>query len=292
MRARAPRLARAFRAAAALLALAALAGGCAGGRPRIERDFLDTIKHAERVTVSRCEFPDPTETEGEAVAKSPDDPFPDLVRVASATPDARWTARAAGKLIGSLEYAPDPYAPCRSCPLEAVFELRFERAGRVARAFVFPARHEVRLYSATFPQVWRPRPDRVPHLLALVREALAADPLTISMDAKGHLDADGFRRAHPSMNFFEVLPELLVAPDSIAPHYPESARAAGIEGMVLLSVHVTAEGAVDSARVVRSIPELDAAAIESAYRMRFRPARSFGEPAATWIAVPVSFKLR
>src|SRR5690349_251192 len=51
----------------------------------------------------------------------------------------------------------------------------------------------------------------------------------------------------------------------VAPVYPEIAQAAGAEGVVILELLVDPTGAVSSARVIRSVPLLDEAALQAVY---------------------------
>ena len=63
--------------------------------------------------------------------------------------------------------------------------------------------------------------------------------------------------------------------------YTEEARAAGIEGRLVLKVTVDASGAVTDVVVVTSVdPALDAAAIATVKTWRFRPAQACGKPVA------------
>jgi len=63
--------------------------------------------------------------------------------------------------------------------------------------------------------------------------------------------------------------------------YTDEARAAGIEGRLVLKVTVDASGAVSDVVVVNSVdPALDAAAIATVKTWRFRPALACGKPVA------------
>ncbi len=64
--------------------------------------------------------------------------------------------------------------------------------------------------------------------------------------------------------------QFLSGPDLV---YPATAKAAGIEGYVVVRYDVTAAGAVANPRVVESVPAgtFDAAALASLSRWRFRP---------------------
>lgn len=63
--------------------------------------------------------------------------------------------------------------------------------------------------------------------------------------------------------------------------YTEEARAAGIEGRLVLKVTVDADGNVTDVKVVNSVdPALDAAAIQTVKTWRFKPAMACGKPVA------------
>ncbi|PYQ42414.1 MAG: energy transducer TonB, partial [Acidobacteria bacterium] len=50
-------------------------------------------------------------------------------------------------------------------------------------------------------------------------------------------------------------------------------------------------GRVAKARVVKSIPELDAAAIQCVMEWEFRPAQKGGQPVATIASAPITFTI-
>jgi TonB family protein len=91
-----------------------------------------------------------------------------------------------------------------------------------------------------------------------------------------------------SLEVVEVMPRLLSLP---APGYPEIARLAEVEGMVLLQVLVGKDGRVAQVRVVQSVPMLDDAAIAAARQAVFAPALQQGRPVAVWVEVPIQFRL-
>ena len=69
----------------------------------------------------------------------------------------------------------------------------------------------------------------------------------------------------------------------VAPTYPEAARRANVSGVVILQLTIGTNGAVTDVRVLRSIPLLDAAAIEAAKQWQYEPA-----PGTTPVTVTVS----
>lgn len=80
----------------------------------------------------------------------------------------------------------------------------------------------------------------------------------------------------------------------VTPHYPESARRAGIQGVTLLRFEIRTDGTVGKIMVERSAGhrDLDLTAAEAVKRWRFDPARRGNQPIAVWVTLPVRFELR
>ena len=74
--------------------------------------------------------------------------------------------------------------------------------------------------------------------------------------------------------------------------YPEAARKMGIEGQVVLLIHIGKDGKVNETKTVKSIPELDDAAIATVKKVKFKPAEYEGKPVSVWVRFPVNFKLQ
>jgi TonB family protein len=68
---------------------------------------------------------------------------------------------------------------------------------------------------------------------------------------------------------------------NVAPVYPQEAQDAGIQGIVILDAIIAEDGSVKEVEVVRSIPELDGAAIDAVKQWRFEPTLMNG------VAVPI-----
>ena len=78
----------------------------------------------------------------------------------------------------------------------------------------------------------------------------------------------------------------------VEPKYTEKAREAKIEGTVVLSVVVTAQGVADNITVKKSLaPGLDDNAIAAVSNWRFEPATKAGQPVAVQATIEVNFKL-
>ena len=88
----------------------------------------------------------------------------------------------------------------------------------------------------------------------------------------------------------EVLPRALRNPP---PVYPQRARELGQEGTVVLEVEVLPTGRCGRLRVLSSSGAslLDDAAYRAVARWQFKPARRAGRPVASWVEIPVTFRL-
>jgi periplasmic protein TonB len=170
----------------------------------------------------------------------------------------------------------------RSSPSEPIV-LRLPRLGRP------PAQRPVAPPAAARP------PRRPPRPVAIVQPLDAGPPepgpsgppvhaggSALSVDSDGVLDLRQVARA----------PVVLA---QVKPDYPREARWKRLEGLVVVRVVIGTDGLVDRSRtrVVRSIPELDAAAIAALEQWRFAPAIGHsGQPVRVVIEVPVRFSLR
>jgi len=88
--------------------------------------------------------------------------------------------------------------------------------------------------------------------------------------------------------YAEELPEVIT---KVNPVYPEMAREANVDGIVMIQALVGKDGKVHDVRVVKSIPLLDKAADEAVRQWIFKPALANNKPVAVWVGVPVRFSL-
>ena len=77
----------------------------------------------------------------------------------------------------------------------------------------------------------------------------------------------------------------------VRPVYPPEAKGARVQGVVILEVVIDTEGNVRSARVLRSIPILDAAAITAVEQWKFEPTLLNGAAVPVIMTVTVNFTL-
>jgi TonB family protein len=79
---------------------------------------------------------------------------------------------------------------------------------------------------------------------------------------------------------------------SVHPHYPPEAQALGMRGIVILELLVGPEGKVVSARVTRSVPPFDDAALSAAREWEYEVTKVEGKPVSVILTVPIEFKIR
>ena len=75
----------------------------------------------------------------------------------------------------------------------------------------------------------------------------------------------------------------------VPPVRPEQAERANVRGIVIVEVTIDADRTVKDARVLRSIPMLDAAALEAVRQWRYEPTTVYGNAVPVIMTVTVSF---
>jgi periplasmic protein TonB len=78
----------------------------------------------------------------------------------------------------------------------------------------------------------------------------------------------------------------------VAPMYPTIARTAHVQGVVILEAVLDAQGRVESARVLRSVPLLDEAALDAVRQWRYTPTLLNGQAVPVVMTVTVNFTLQ
>ncbi len=88
----------------------------------------------------------------------------------------------------------------------------------------------------------------------------------------------------------EVKAPVLV--NRVEPGYPEAARKARMEGVVILEAIITASGSVEDVKVLKSVnPLLDASAVRAVQQWRYKPATLNGRAVRVYLTVTVTFNL-
>jgi TonB family protein len=77
----------------------------------------------------------------------------------------------------------------------------------------------------------------------------------------------------------------------VNPEYPEIAKSAKVQGVVIMEIVVDEQGRVAEARVLRSIPLLDQAALDAVRQWEFTPTMLNGSPVPIVMTVTVQFML-
>ena len=77
----------------------------------------------------------------------------------------------------------------------------------------------------------------------------------------------------------------------VNPIYPEDARKAGVSGLVILEARIDTIGRVEDAKILRSVPPLDQAAIDAVRQWVYEPLKVDGVDKPALFTVTVSFKL-
>ncbi len=87
-----------------------------------------------------------------------------------------------------------------------------------------------------------------------------------------------------------LAPKRVYSPD---PHYPEEARHARVQGVVILQTVIDKAGQVTDVKVLKGLPSgLTEAAVEAVSKWRFEPATLEGKPVAVFYLVTVSFSVQ
>ncbi len=99
--------------------------------------------------------------------------------------------------------------------------------------------------------------------------------------------------AHAPLQMTEGISPPEPAPENAQPEFPEEARAAGKEGVVVLKFVVTVAGTVEQIQVLKGEPPFVDAAVAAVRTWRFRrPAMLDGSPVPVFRIVPVRFRVR
>jgi protein TonB len=88
--------------------------------------------------------------------------------------------------------------------------------------------------------------------------------------------------------------DLPIAPHKVVdarPIYPEIARAARVEGTVVMEAVLDPSGRVTQLRIIKSVPLLDQAAAEAVRQWRYSPSTYGGHPVSVLMTITIRFTL-
>ena len=78
----------------------------------------------------------------------------------------------------------------------------------------------------------------------------------------------------------------------VKPEYPQDAKDAKVQGVVILGIVIGEDGAVIDTEIAQSILELDQAAIDAVSQWKFEPTLLNGEPVEVEMTVTINFTLQ
>jgi TonB family protein len=177
--------------------------------------------------------------------------------------DSVFLAAAENALKGWL------YEPPVDAPIAIDVEFAFAGNGRVRQVWLEPAQNLERGQPVVPPGQF------------------AADPGQPALARIGSADAN-----HPDARaaVAAVPPPRRIK--DVKPVYPPDAREKGIAGIVVADIAVDENGRVSDARIVRSIPLLDEAALDAVRGWVFEPTLLNGQPVSLVLTVTVNFTLQ
>ena len=77
----------------------------------------------------------------------------------------------------------------------------------------------------------------------------------------------------------------------VKPAYPEDAKNAGIQGIVILETIIGTDGSIQEAKILRGVAQLDKAALDAVMQWKYTPTLLNGEPVEVIMTVTVTFTL-
>lgn len=134
--------------------------------------------------------------------------------------------------------------------------------------------------------------------LAVEAKAAADKATTDATSARERAEAEEARRAKAAAARREKLAKAIrvggqVRPPirikEVAPVYPAIAQSARVQGDVVIEATIDEEGNVADARIVKSVPLLDQAALDAVRQWQYRPSLLNGVPTAVVTTVTVKF---
>ncbi len=133
-------------------------------------------------------------------------------------------------------------------------------------------------------------------LLMTVTVNFALDTGKTSGVAETPATADGLRPIPPGWPLNALRVGGNIKPPAkildVRPVYPEVAEKAKVQGVVIVETLIGPDGKVQDARILRSIPLLDQAALEAVRQWAFTPTLLNGAPVPIVMTVTVNFALQ
>ena len=125
--------------------------------------------------------------------------------------------------------------------------------------------------------------------LLLAFLAFASSPLLAQQDDQTAIDESQY------LETVEFAPSIVGGLEALAKNvvYPDTAVKAGVQGMVIVRVLLSASGRIDKAGIEKSdSPLLSQAALDAVRKVRFLPGKAGDKPVKCKLMVPVKFRLK
>jgi periplasmic protein TonB len=182
----------------------------------------------------------------------------------------------------------------------AILILVFYAFKRFDTGFKLEKKVDVKIETVDIPQteqINRPPPPARPSIPIASEDEDIPDELTIEeteIDFSKPVDEappPPPEEEEPIVEFYALSdkPEVI---HKVEPTYPDLARKAGIEGMVVVKVLIGTKGDVEKVEVVKSHPMLDDAAMAAARQFKFKPGKQRDRFVKVWMTIPFTFRLK
>jgi TonB family protein len=200
---------------------------------------------------------------------------PDTVALQRATADTISVTRNA--LQGLAPSEPDIVAPEGAPQAGAVWvKVLVSKTGEVEEAVAFQGDDALRQAVVNGVKGWKYKP--------FVQDG---EPREIQSTILLNFRDGAGKRLGPIRVSAGVIAGLLQ--ETVAPVYPPAAKAANVQGFVVLHALISRQGTIESLRVISGPPVLTAAALDAVKRWKYRPYLLNGEPIEVDTTINVNF---
>jgi len=176
-------------------------------------------------------------------------------------------------LVDSMPAMPVPTAPTRRAPQPALADNQADAAPLEAPSGITPQNGLI------------PEPGSV--IRSGVIEGLPSD---VTLDGPPPVSPPKVEQSVAPIRLSSgVLPPVRIK--DVAPTYPPIAQSARVQGDVIIEATIGADGRVQEARVLRSVPLLDQAALDAVRAWEYKPTELNGRPVPVIMTVTVRFRL-
>ncbi len=165
--------------------------------------------------------------------------------------------------------------------------------------FQLPEQPDITIETIEIPQtkqIQKPPPPARPSIPVEAEDDEVVDDVTIE-DTDVNFEAMDELPPPPPPEEDEVFEFFAVSEKPVLIHkekpvYPDLARKAGIEGIVVVWVTIGKDGSVENAKIYKSLPMLDEAALAAAKKCKFKPAKQRDKFVRVKMTIPFHFKLK